>query len=184
MSIGYGGTLTHQIELAAIESVMSYFWCPALAWKEMNDAYTEYNIYILICMYGGCLLLVIHASKRDEPTWVNIGLTIPGNCWSFVADFMKSGGFHVKSGDIAFPLHSVKLKSFSWNLWFIRFPGGFHLKSAQNLPDFTWNPPDFMKSRLECELLGDHQVQGLSYERPTSSFYLISHLLVYCPVNH
>ena len=24
----------------------------------------------------------------------NIGLTIPGNCWSFVADFMKYGGFH------------------------------------------------------------------------------------------
>ena len=27
----------------------------------------------------------------------NIGLTIPGN-WSFIADFMKTGEFHMKSG--------------------------------------------------------------------------------------
>ena len=32
--------------------------------------------------------------------------------------------------DIAFPLHSMKLKSFSWILWFIRFSGGFHMKST------------------------------------------------------
>ena len=72
--------------------------------------------------------------------------------------FMKSGRFHVKFGgfheiwqitreiwwiscesrDIAFPLHSIKLKSFCWVIWFIRFLGGFH-----EICQISWNPADF-----------------------------------------
>ena len=46
--------------------------------------------------------------------------------------FMKSSGFHEIrqiSCEIkrhSFPLHSIKLKSFCWVIWFIRFLGGFH----------------------------------------------------------
>ena len=79
----------------------------------------------------------------------------PYHSWQLV--FRNPADF-VKSWDIAFPLHSMKLKSFCWVIWFIRFLGGFHeihMTSAWNLPDFmksarfiksTWNPPDFMKS--------------------------------------
>ena len=64
-----------------------------------------------------------------------IRLSISGN-WSFVADFTKSR-------DTAFPLNSMKLKSFCWIIWFIRFSGGFHMKSAA---DFTKSAGFHMKS--------------------------------------
>ena len=83
-------------------------------------------------------LLSVKIGKKDKHR--------PYHSWQLVfrnpADFMKSW-------DIAFPLHSMKLKSFCWVIWFIRFSGGFHeihMKSAWNPPDFmkfSWNPPDF-----------------------------------------
>ena len=61
-----------------------------------------------------------------------------------LADFMKSSGFHVKSWDIVFPLHSMKVKSFSLIIWF----QGFQVDFIWNPPDFMWNPPDFSKISL------------------------------------
>ena len=52
---------------------------------------------------------------------------------------MKFGGFHVKSWDIAFPQHSIKLKFFLNYLIYKVLQMDFTL-------DFVWNPPDFMKS--------------------------------------
>ena len=68
----------------------------------------------------------------------NIGLTIPGNCWSFeirrISHEIRRISWNpvdfVKSWNIAFPLHCIKLKSFSWIIWFLRFASGFHMKSA------------------------------------------------------
>ena len=54
--------------------------------------------------------------------------------------------------DIAFPQYSIKLKSFSWNIWFISFVGGFHMKSGRfhvksarfhEIRQISWNPVDF-----------------------------------------
>ena len=52
--------------------------------------------------------------------------------------------------DIAFPWHSIKLKSFSWNIWFISFVDGFHMKSAGfcEIHQISWNPLDFMNVKF------------------------------------
>ena len=107
---------------------------------------------------------VISTSKRKKHR-----VTIPCK-WSFIADFMKSGEFHVKSGrfheihrislkslDIAFPLYSIKRKSFSWIIWFIRFPGGFH-----EICWILWNLPDLMKSATKSAR--SHEIHQISHE--------------------
>ena len=73
---------------------------------------------------------------------------------------ISPGRFHVKSWDIAFPMYSMKLKSFSSIIWIRRFSGGFHeihneihqiswnphVESAGFHKIHMWNPPNFMKS--------------------------------------
>ena len=139
---------------------------PSSAWVKksaLKDIQWKFSAYFL---FGWITLSATLWFWMFQKKTKNIGLTIPDNCRSFIADFMKSGefhvkssGFHVKSWDITFPLHSIKLKSSSWIILFIRFSGGFHdfvksawnlldfVKSAWNLPDFTWNSPDFTEIR-------------------------------------
>ena len=90
-------------------------------------------------------------SERQQPkhrTYHSWQLVFPNP-----ADFMWKH-------DIVFPQHSIKLKSFSWNIWFISFVGGFHMKSTRFHVKSTgfceihqisceicwilWNLPDFM----------------------------------------
>ena len=78
------------------------------------------QIEIHVCLHSAQQTTMIGLSK-ERPTWWS-----PSSYSWNLADFMKSSRFHVKSRDIAFPLHSIKLKSFCWVIWFIRFLGGFH----------------------------------------------------------
>ena len=117
---------------------------------------------------------------------LNIGLTIPGN-WSFEImceirqiSPVKSGGFHTWN---LYEIHQISPEIAGFHLKSARFheihmkSAGFHLKSIWNLPDFTWNPLDFMKSTKSTRFHEIRQISwmwafawwssiGLSFERP------------------
>ena len=108
-------------------------WQPARLAKNLNVEVILMSEFVVseIRIYSTKLFEVILISEFTNSE--NIGLNIPGN-WSFEIRRISH-----KSWWISCEIH---MKS-----------GGFHLKSAQNLPDF-------MKSVgfHECGLLGDHQV--------------------------
>ena len=109
---------------------------------------------------------------RPYHSWQLLVFRNPADFTWNLADFIKSSGFHeiwqilwnpadfMKSWDIAFPLHCIKLKSFSWIIWFIRFASGFHMKPAgfheicqisceihqisHEIRWISWNLPNFM----------------------------------------
>ena len=95
-----------------------------------------------------------------------------------LVDFVKSSRFHVKSTDIAFPLHSIKLKSFCWVILFIRFLGGFHeiCRISHEIHQISRNLPDFTKSAKFHEIwwISKDQLPGMV----TPMFLCFSHRFI------
>ena len=87
---------------------------------------------------------------------------ISWNPWN-PADFMKSGGFHHEIWRISGKIHPNLIKSDIWAKTLLMFQQKLFW-FYKVWVDFTWNPPDFMKSaRFHLKSAGFHEIRRISY---------------------
>ena len=105
-------------------------------WFHVKDQEKVRDLTWISCFYWFLLDFISNLPDFTEIHWISWNLTFFSKMSFWIITKYRCG-FHkiLRHSLPTAPLQSIKLKSFHWIIWFYSFQ-----------VDFTWNPPDFMKS--------------------------------------